>query len=428
MPTSRADRSIRKQQFYRQRLVALARCTVGGALVLVAPAFAQTSWPERSVGNQATEAPPNSRARADDTPADILSADQWQRTDAAVNRALEWLAAQQQPDGSFPTVDMGQPGVTGLCLLAFMSHGHVPGEGGIYGERLARATDFVASCQKENGLITLVGPDGPQISRDLPHVIGVTSAYNHGIGSLVMSEAYGMSDVGRSDQYRRVILRALATTLEMQRWPKELSKDRGGWRYVDEYDEHDSDLSITGWNLMFLRSARNAGFEVSKEPIDEAVAYVRRCYAREFGVFEYVAGNRADDDRSRAMAGAGILALAHAGFHGAPEAKRSGEFILRHNFDLYNGLMPFGRKRESSHDRYHYSLFNCCQGMYQLGGDDWRQFFPRTVETLLANQRSDGSWPADEHAFDAQFGNAYTTALVVMTLGAPNQLLPIFQR
>jgi len=363
----------------------------------------------------------------DQTSADVLTADQWQRTDAAVNRALEWLAAQQQPEGSFPTVDMGQPGVTGLCLLAFMSHGHVPGEGP-YGERLARATDYVALCQKENGLITLVGPDGPQISRDVPHVIGVTTAYNHGIGSLVLSETYGMSDVGRSDRYRHAIRRALATTLEMQCWPKDRSKDRGGWRYIDRYNRDDSDLSITGWYLMFLRSARNAGFEVPKQPIDEAVAYVRRCYAREYGVFEYVAGLPGEDDRSRAMAGAGILALAHAGFHGAPEAQRSGEFILRHNFDQYNAVMSFSRSRQSSHDRYHYSLFNCCQGMYQLGGDHWRQFFPRTVETLLANQQSDGSWPVDSHSFDAQFGNAYTTALVVMTLGAPNQLLPIFQR
>jgi hypothetical protein len=66
--------------------------------------------------------------------------------------------------------------------------------------------------------------------------------------------------------------------------------------------------------------------------------------------------------------------------------------------------------------------------MYQLGGRYWQEFFPHTVATLLANQLPDGSWPADSHWHDGQFGRAYTTALVVMTLGAPNQLLPIFQR
>jgi hypothetical protein len=66
--------------------------------------------------------------------------------------------------------------------------------------------------------------------------------------------------------------------------------------------------------------------------------------------------------------------------------------------------------------------------MYQLGGRYWEQFFPGVVKTLLANQQSDGSWPAESHFHDAQFGNAYTTALMVLTLGAPNQLLPIYQR
>ncbi len=115
------------------------------------------------------------------------------------------------------------------------------------------------------------------------------------------------------------------------------------------------------------------------------------------------------------MAGAGILALAHAGFHGAPEAKDSADWILQHNFDAYNAILPLGSGR---HDRYHYALFTCCQAMYQLGGQYWQRFFPRTVATLLANQQPDGSWPADSHWHDGQFGTAYTTALVLMTLGA----------
>ena len=43
-------------------------------------------------------------------------------------------------------------------------------------------------------------------------------------------------------------------------------------------------------------------------------------------------------------------------------------------------------------------------------------------------QNPDGSWDAESHTDDRMYGNAYTTALVLMTLGAPNQLLPIFQR
>jgi hypothetical protein len=364
--------------------------------------------------------------RAEDLLAGVLSPEEWMRVDASVNRALNWLASQQQADGSFRTIDTGQPGVTSLCMLAFMAHGHAPGKGP-FGNNLDRAAEFVISCQKENGLLTLVGPDGPQISREVEHEIGTCAAYNHAISSLTLSELYGMSEPKSAGRIQQVIDRSLAATLIMQRWSKRRPADRGGWRYVDNIGvdgEIDSDLSLTGWELMFLRSARNAGFNVPGQPIDDAVQYVRRCYSQQFGAFQYATGE--EDHRSRGMAGAGILALAHAGFHGAPEAQLSAQWIIQHNFDQYNVGLPF--QQRFPHDRYHYALFNCCQGMYQLGGRAWEEFFPRVVGVVLAHQQPDGSWPADSHWHDGQFGTNYTTALVVLALGAPNQLLPIFQR
>jgi hypothetical protein len=359
----------------------------------------------------------------DDTPADVLSREEWKRVDDGVERALTWLAGQQQPDGSFPTLEAGQPGVTSLCVMAFMAHGHVPGDA-TYGRRLERATDFVIASQKENGLLSRVGPDGPTITRDVVHEIGEAAAYNHAISALTLSELYGMSEAERATRIQKVVAKALTASLTMQRWPKD-KLDEGGWRYVgNPVNGGDSDLSITGWELMFLRSARNAGFDVPKESIDDAVGYIRRCYSKKYGSFVYMRGN--GDFRSRAMAGAGILALAHAGFHGAPEAAQSADWLLKYNFDRYNQLAPF--RDQWPIDRYHYGLFNSCQGMYQLGGRYWEAFFPRAVRSVLDNQQSDGSWPAESHFNDAPFGNAYTTALVVLSLGAPNQFLPIFQR
>jgi Prenyltransferase and squalene oxidase repeat len=403
-------------------ITTLAR--VGSVLMVAAASAIAQRTSTTEVATAIAPMAPATGAR-DNTPANVLSRDEWRRVDIAVNRALDWLARQQQPDGSFPTLDTGQPGVTCLCMMALISHGHMPGDQR-FGTRLEKATDYAISCQKPNGLLTLVGPDGPKIDRDVEHEIGTCAAYNHAISSLALSEMYGMADDERARRIQAVINKSLATTILMQRWPKDRADDRGGWRYIDDggtNSQYDSDLSITGWQLMFLRSARNAGFNVPKQPIEDAVGYVRRCYSQQYGVFEYATGN--DDNRSRAMAGAGILALAHAGFHGAAEAQSSAEWLLRHNFDRYNVILPLGPNR---HDRYHYALFTSCQAMYQLGGRYWQEFFPRTVATLLANQRPDGSWPADSHWHDGQFGRAYTTALVVMTLGAPNQLLPIFQR
>ena len=60
---------------------------------------------------------------------EVLTSQEWERVDESVDRALAWLASQQQRDGSFPTLPHGQPAVTSLCVLAFMAHGHLPGEG-----------------------------------------------------------------------------------------------------------------------------------------------------------------------------------------------------------------------------------------------------------------------------------------------------------
>jgi hypothetical protein len=375
----------------------------------------------RPGGNQLAATNRSSSANA---PANVLSAEEWRRVDAAVKRAHDWLAGQQEPDGSFPTLDLGQPGVTSLCMMAFMAHGHLPGEGP-YGRHLERATGYILRCQKQNGLVTIPGPDTSPISRNVSHFVGVAASYNHAISSLAISELYGMSELDRAGGMEQLINRSIAATLEMQRWKKPRAVDRGGWQYVGRSDEgEDSDLSVSGWELKFLRSAKNAGFAVPPETIDAAVAYVRRCYNKEYSAFGYSASP--GDSRSRGMAGAGILAFAHAGLHHAPEALRSGDWILQYNFDEYNQIEPF--TQDWKNDRYHYGVFNCCQGMYQLGGRHWEQFFPRAVKTLLANQRADGAWEAESHQYDARFGNAYTTALVVLTLGAPNQLLPIYQR
>lgn len=352
---------------------------------------------------------------------EIMSDREWGQIDDSVERALSWLAANQQRDGSFPTIPQGQPAVTGLCTMAFMAHGHLPGEGE-YGEQLENALNYIASCQKRSGIIALVAPNSPTIQRNVPHEVGWKSSYNHAISSLALSEGFTTGRGLDVKHIEKVVTKALAATQEMQNWRKTRREDIGGWRYVNRYrDGLDSDLSVTGWYLMSLRSAKNAGFDVPKESIDSAVEYIGRCFHRQYGTYQLMANN--DMRLSRGMAGAGILAMAHAGRHDSPEVLKSGEWILNYGFDNYNV-----QQRGWSDDRYHYGVFHCSQAMYQLGGQYWEQFFPPVAKTLVANQQRNGSWQRESRGNDRPFGETYTTSLMVLTLGAPNQLLPIFQR
>jgi hypothetical protein len=75
----------------------------------------------------------------------------------------------------------------------------------------------------------------------------------------------------------------------------------------------------------------------------------------------------------------------------------------------------------------HYSAFYCSQAMFQLGGEHWHRFFPPFLKTLSEAQNNDGSWDR-ESVRDMKYGTVYTTALAVLALATPYQLLPIYQR
>lgn len=358
----------------------------------------------QSIRNRGSEAPVPLSAAIDATT--------WKRVDSATDNALAWLANGQRRSGSgeFAAPSSAQPGVTGLTVMAFLSKGHVPG-GGKYGDELNAAIDYVISCQRSDGLVA-GGPGGRQFN-------GKTAMYNHAIAGLVLSQAYGMVDRERADMIAEVIPKALAFTRKRQTLRKSYKEEEGGWRYFYERTP-ESDLSVTGWQIMFMRSAKNAGFDVPEAHIDAALSYVHSCWDERQGVF-YYRRTPGDQRWSRGMCGVGIISLAMGGEHKSDIAKRAGRFILNNSFHQYGDRVGGG-------ERWFYSAYTCSQAMSQLGGEYWARFYPTLVETVLATQRPDGSWPAEPHSGDSQYGNAYTTTLSVLSMTPPLQLLPLYQR
>ncbi len=367
---------------------------------------------ERST-NQVSKAPATSPLAAVLTPA------KWQEVEKSVDRALAWMATQQRADGSFPTYSSGQPGVTSLATMAFLSRGHQPGLGP-YGQGINRAIDFVISCQLTNGLISYVTPGPEHKNRQPSH----TAVYNHAISGLMLGEVYGQVSGQRAKAAKQAIERALQFSRQLQLRPKR-ALDKGGWRYIPAYYTGvDSDLSVTGWQLMFLRSARNAEFYVPQASVDEAIAYVRRLWDTTSGAFNYQMYDdfRVENRISRGMTGAGILCLSLAGQHQTSMAKSAGDWLLAHPFKTFGELIPV------RDDRFFYGAYYCSQAMAQLGGHYWEQFFPPLVDVLLRSQEINGNWPVEPGSGDGVFGNTYSSALAVLSLTPPYQLLPVYQR
>lgn len=360
------------------------------------------------------------------SPVTVLDPGQWRQVDDAVDRALSWIISRQEPNGAFPTKPEGRPGVTSLCVLAMLEAGHEPGAGRC-GQSIVRAVEYILRCQRSDGLISTGTLPAVVSAHNLAH----TASYNHAISGLMLTQVYGMGGFDDPPRLRKAVEGAIAFTAHLQRRPKRVAKDRGGWRYIGDMSRFpsDSDLSVTAWHLKFLRSAKNAGFDVADAVIEEALWYVKRTFDyREHHTFLYglMGTNRRPN---RAMSGAGILSLAMCGVHDTKEARSAGDWLLDHPFKRYNQARVADKPSAENayRESFHYGAFYSTRAMFQLGGRYWKEYFPPLVRLLLASQSTEGSWHP-EVAGEGVYGNVYTTALIVLTLTTPNQLLPIYQR
>jgi len=345
---------------------------------------------------------------------------EWARVEASVDKGLEWLAAQQAEDGRFPSAEAAQPAVTSMAIMAFLSRGHLPDQGK-YGKQLSHAIDFVLSTQRRRGYFSLL-PVTPPAQHMSP---SQTVTYNHSIAGLMLGEVYGMTSGERSKRIEDAIRKALVFHREVQTRVKQAKGDIGGWRYgYPESPNASSDMSVTGWALMFLRSARNAEFEVPKQFFDEGLDFVERCHEadttlHEKGVFRYrplISAPTENPQISLANTASAMLTLILGG-------------RLEHP-GLADGVRWFRSRDYPKPWQYGYfylGSYYSSQAMAQVGGETWNQLFPQIAANLLEEQAEGGEWPLGTGR-ERDFGSTYSTSLAVLALTPALQLLPIYQR
>ncbi len=142
-------------------------------------------------------------------PTSVLTSAQWTAVDGAVDRALAFLTTRQVKDGSFAGVGTCQPAITSLAVMAFLSRGHLPGQGP-YGDQLDKAVDFVLSTQSERGLLSYENAEPYLHQPPNPWEDARAHAlYNHGISGVMLTELYGMIGDRRSEQIREAVVKAL---------------------------------------------------------------------------------------------------------------------------------------------------------------------------------------------------------------------------
>src|SRR5262249_12967533 len=146
---------------------------------------------------------------------------------------------------------------------------------GKYGRIVTNTLKYVLSLSQQHPLGFLTN------NRATPH----GPMYGHGFATLFLGEVHGMVHDERLRTEAAETLR-LAVDLIVN------SQNRngihtGGWRYNPH--SHDADVSVTVCQIVALRSARNAGFAVSKDCVDHCITYVKSCQdPRGGGYFNYM--------------------------------------------------------------------------------------------------------------------------------------------
>lgn len=347
---------------------------------------------------------------------------EWEITPAselALKRGLDWLAKNQGPQGNWESNDLG---LVSLGALAFLADGHLPGRGR-YGDVVERALDYVMRNAKPSGLL-----NAADAQRDM---------YNHGLATFVLGQAHGMTQDKRTARVLEQALRLIANT----------QAGDGGWDYRARRQTFGHDLSLVVMQAKALRSAVDSGLEVRGDVIQLAIQSVRQKYRAKNGA------RSLDDPRIKEgpgqftyNGGEGTLAMAAAGVVCLQEFGQYDDWRLPKNMQVISDAIlkiePKSKKTKlgvpnqgSGRVAFDaYTLYYVGQSLYQAGGNDWKECYPKLRDFLVTTQLrkpgkpgEDGAWRDTRYVTGGRPGHLFGTSVSCFILAIPNRYLPILQ-
>jgi hypothetical protein len=325
-------------------------------------------------------------------------------TESAVEAALAWLARHQEPTGDWDLRKGGgsgnglpyRIGASGLALLAFLGAGYTH-KSGKYRDNVKRAQDWLMKQQEAEG--------------------NIFRGYSHAIAGLALAEAYGMT---QDPELKEAAQKAVTYSTQVHQKPY------SAWRYRPKVDP---DISVTGWFVMQLKSAKVAGLKVDGAGFQGAQNFLDKVTRPEEGTCGYMGAFKGISQTS-----IGLVCRLFMG------ARNSDKLMVNGSKFLTDNHLPSweGNVRGNTRTRTFYYWYYGTLAMFQMGGDTWKQWNPAMKKTLVPHQRKggpldgsvndvDGSWdPIDKT--DKAVGRVYTTALGALTLEVYYRYLPMYTK
>ncbi len=296
---------------------------------------------------------------------------------------------------------------TGLAVLAFQAGGYYYFNDTPYSAAVRKALDWIVDHQKDDGALVgslpVSGPGGYH----------QYYMYEHGMATFALGDACAAALALHEPPPPRTMqsLRKAVKFIEQNQ-----HRD-GGWRYGGgpwaKKLSDPSDTSVTGWQVLALASAREAGVA----PSDRCLANVKKFFqARQI---EKKAGNgRTGYVNNRAVeteATTGVGMLARQFLFDEPDAP-----LVQ---DAARYLAKFAERRWPKvgppKKPDYYLWYNCTLAMFRAGGEAWRRWNDCIRDAVIGLQERNGcqrgSWPPIDRWSD-RGGRIYSTALAVLTL------------
>lgn len=326
-------------------------------------------------------------------------------TQRAVIEGLRWLVRVQTRDGSWHLMGPYRDGATrdrenkiaatAMALLAFQGYGVTPDS------KYPAHAEFTRSVR--NGwdwLLRMQDPRTGAFFRDgLPNS---HRFYTHGLCTIAICEFYAMTG---DESLREPAQKAIDFCVQNQ------SQVGGGWRYNADRWNPQSDVSVTGWIVMALKSGEAAGLTVPPTTYDEISRFLDEM-TRDGSQYCY----RMEEREIRtSMTAEALLCRELLGWRQNDKRLERGVRILVEPENLPN-FEDYG-KRDA------YCWYYATQTLHHYGGEPWKIWNEKMRELLPKHQETRGfeagSWDPNRPVKDEwgrQFGRLYTTCLSIYML------------
>lgn len=341
---------------------------------------------------------------------------QGRAVDGGIDAGLRWLKRHQSPDGSWDAVNYVknceenpkcEPGtlqagdtnvaMTGYAVLCFLGAGYDHKTPNKYNKVVTKGLEYLLSVQKKDGLLG-------------------ERNYEHAVATMALAESYAMTnDPALKTPSQNGVNVILA------RQSKGKSNYGLAWDYVNPNDSR-LDTSVTGWNVMALKSALAGGLQV-KDGMTGSKIWLEEAYKasnpdwKKFDpysskatfpyVWDSVSGKVQRDDLSFVGAVCGVFLGHHKG----------DPMLEALCNDMEARWVDSGAYKNNNYASYYIVMAE-----FQTGGDRWKKCLNTIIPHLLQVQRVEencfnGSWDFAGQAYHgADTGRVLSTCYSILNL------------